>query len=139
MQSIGSSPGLHILCARYTIMFPFTARTWDSFLKDKRVLGLTSELGTWCLLMPWWHVILVSALSPNPFFFSFFRDFICFPLGLWTRAWQYKIQCHYFLVSLSKNCRCRVNEYLIRVYYSVSKSPDYLNCQFAEEMNLYLF
>ena len=32
--------------------------------------------------------IMISALSPNPFFFSFFRDFICFPLGLWTRAWQ---------------------------------------------------
>ena len=31
LQSIGSSPGLHILCARDTIMIPF--RTWDSFLR----------------------------------------------------------------------------------------------------------
>ena len=33
LQSIGSSPGLHILCARDTIMIPFTTRTWDSFLR----------------------------------------------------------------------------------------------------------
>ena len=46
LQSIGSSPGLHILCACDTIMIPFTTRTQDSFLR----LGLTSELGTWCLL-----------------------------------------------------------------------------------------
>ena len=31
-------------------------------------------------------VILVSALSPNPFFFSSFRDSVGFRLGLWTRA-----------------------------------------------------
>ena len=33
LQSIGSSPGLHILCARDTIMIPFRTRTWDSFLR----------------------------------------------------------------------------------------------------------
>ena len=30
------------------------------------------------------HVIIVSPLSPKPFFFSSFRDFFGFRLGLWT-------------------------------------------------------
>ena len=33
LQSIGSSPGIHILCARDTIMIPFTTRTLDTFLR----------------------------------------------------------------------------------------------------------
>ena len=55
LQSIGSSPKLHILCARDTTMIPFTIRTWDSFLW----LGGTGAyiwawnmmppLGTWLL------------------------------------------------------------------------------------------
>ena len=48
------------------------------------------------------HVIIVSPLSPNPFFFSSFRDFFGFQLGLWTRAWQLKEkrtfeQCSFFV------------------------------------------
>ena len=43
LQSIGSSPDLHILCAHDTIMIPFRTKTWDSFLR-LGVLGLTSEL-----------------------------------------------------------------------------------------------
>ena len=43
LQSIGSSPVLHTLCARDTIMIPFTTRTWDPMglrLKTKGYWGL---------------------------------------------------------------------------------------------------
>ena len=32
------------------------------------------------------HVIIVSALSPNPLFSSSFRDFVGLGLGFWTQA-----------------------------------------------------
>ena len=49
LQSIGSSPGLHILCARNTIMIPFTTRTWDSFL---RLGGTGTYIWAWNMMPP---------------------------------------------------------------------------------------
>ena len=43
--------------------------------------------GTWGLLLNLvTHVIIVSALGPNPLFSPFFSDLVALGLGLWTRA-----------------------------------------------------
>ena len=65
LQSIGSSPDLHILCARDTIMIPFITSTWDSFLKLR---------GT-CF----WPSYYVGCLSV---FFTFYL-FYCTLRGIW--------------------------------------------------------
>ena len=49
------------------------------------------------------HVIIVSPLSPNPFFFYSFRDFVGFRLGLWTRAWQFKIKTFFISMTMIKS------------------------------------
>ena len=67
---------------------------------------------------PWWLKVMGGegggdlcdfSVSPNPFFFSFFRDFVGLGLGLWTLVRQFvfwesllgQMKC-YFMCLLSK-------------------------------------
>ncbi len=59
-------------------LFPF-----QHFFPRALLHGEKLGVGGWGVVA---HVIIVSPLSPNPFFFSSFRDFFGFRLGLWTRA-----------------------------------------------------
>ena len=63
LQSIGSSPDLHILCARDTIMILFSIWVFILCLLLK-TKGLTSELGMH-------HCLLEVLPSPNPLFIYF--------------------------------------------------------------------